>query len=275
MKKSTLLWIFAILITIASAYYQRVTGPTYPVTGEKMVNENSIIYKLERSHSTSSNYLIKFKTVDNSIEGFLEWKRYKSNDQTIIEKMKFENGFLLAEMPAQPASGKLQYNVKLKSGNKIVLLSEQPIVIRFKGDVPGFILIPHIIFIFFAMLLSTRTGLEIFNSDPKLKIYTTWTLIFIVLGGMIFGPLTQLYAFGALWTGVPFGFDLTDNKTLIALIGWIIAAYALRKYSQPKRWIAFAALLMLVVYIIPHSVLGSELDYSKIDKQQKSLNKMI
>ena len=40
---------------------------------------------------------------------------------------------------------------------------------------------------------------------------------------MILGPIVQYYAFGDLWTGIPFGWDLTDNKTLIALIFWILA----------------------------------------------------
>jgi hypothetical protein len=91
---------------------------------------------------------------------------------------------------------------------------------------------------------------------------------------MILGPITQLYAFGALWTGVPFGWDLTDNKTLITLIGWIIAAVAIRKSAKPQRLVAFAAVLMLIVYLIPHSVLGSELDYNKlnIQKNVQSIN---
>jgi hypothetical protein len=91
---------------------------------------------------------------------------------------------------------------------------------------------------------------------------------------MIFGPVTQLYAFGALWTGIPYGYDLTDNKTLIALIGWILAAVMVWKNSNSKRWMVFASVLMLLVYMIPHSVLGSELDYSKLDKENKTEQKV-
>ena len=35
------------------------------------------------------------------------------------------------------------------------------------------------------------------------------------LGGMILGPIVQKYAFGAYWTGIPFGHDLTDAKNLV------------------------------------------------------------
>ncbi len=121
---------------------------------------------------------------------------------------------------------------------------------------------------FGAMLLSTRTGLEAFNKEPRLKIFTVWTISFLIIGGMILGPLTQYYAFGQFWTGIPFGIDLTDNKTLIALIGWLLAAIMLRKSKKPGWWIVGASVLLLIVYLIPHSVLGSELDYNKLDNNK-------
>jgi hypothetical protein len=82
---------------------------------------------------------------------------------------------------------------------------------------------------------------------------------------MILGPLVQKYAFGALWTGFPFGYDLTDNKTLIAFLGWIAAWIAGRKGKPARGWVLGASILLLVVYLIPHSLFGSELDYSKIN----------
>ncbi len=60
-----------------------------------------------------------------------------------------------------------------------------------------------------------------------------WTLFLFIAGGMILGPLVQYFAFGELWTGIPFGWDLTDNKTLIALIFWILAVVMNRKKDRP------------------------------------------
>jgi hypothetical protein len=52
---------------------------------------------------------------------------------------------------------------------------------------------------------------------------------------------------------------MTDNKVLFALIAFLIAWF-LRKKSY-GRWLAIAAaLVMLAVYLIPHSMNGSELD---------------
>jgi hypothetical protein len=128
-------------------------------------------------------------------------------------------------------------------------------------------LIPHIIFIFGAMLLSTRTGFEYFNVGKKFKPLTILTFIFIIIGGFILGPVIQYYAFGAFWTGFPFGHDLTDNKILIGFIGWLLALIALYKFKNPNRWIVFASILMFIIFLIPHSVLGSELDYNELDSK--------
>jgi hypothetical protein len=120
---------------------------------------------------------------------------------------------------------------------------------------------------FAAMLLSTRTGLEFFRKEPKYKNLIAWTLGALVLGGFIFGPLVQKYAFDEYWAGFPFGYDLTDNKTLIALIAWLAPAYYVFRNRKVKYSPLIAAIVMIGVFLIPHSVLGSELDYDKLDKK--------
>jgi hypothetical protein len=92
----------------------------------------------------------------------------------------------------------------------------------------------------------------------------------VIIGGFIFGPIVQKYAFGEFWTGFPFGHDLTDNKILIGFIGWLLALIALYKFTNPKRWIVFASILMFIIFLIPHSLLGSELNYNELDNKTKS-----
>lgn len=268
MNKNVLFWILALVITLASAYYQRVTGPTYPLAGKQTVANETIKYKLDRTHSGFTNHEVKVAVANKNVSGTLLWKRFKTDDEWTKVEMIRRNDSLVAEMPAQPSAGKLMYKVVLNDNGNETNLSEQPVVIRFKGDVPLWILIPHVFFMFSSMLLSTRTGLEIFNDAVRAKKLMFVTLSFLLLGGFLFGPIVQKYAFGEFWTGVPFGYDLTDNKTLIALVGWIIAAVMFFKKKNEKFWITFAAVLMLVIFLIPHSVLGSEIDYKKLDKEK-------
>lgn len=268
MKKSILFWILAFILTAGTAVFQRLTGPTYPLKGKTVLKDFTVNYSLDRSHSGDDHHLVRIKVRDENVTGILEWKRYKTNDTWRIQRMKFQNGELVGALPAQPPAGKLEYRIILTDDEYQVLIpQEKPVVIRFKGDVPNYILIPHVIFIFLAMLFSTRAGLEYFNKEPKYTKIVYPTLIFLILGGFIFGPLVQYFAFGALWTGFPFGYDLTDNKTLIALVGWITALIMMKRSAKPHLWIIAASVLMFIVFLIPHSLLGSELDYSKLDNK--------
>ena len=269
MKKSILLWIAAFVLTIFTAVYQRITGPTYPISGEIKVDKELIEYKFDRSHGGEGDHPVEIKVSDTAIIGKLLWKRYKTEDEWTPVEMVRKDYRLIASLPHQPPAGKLIYKIILQKDNAAISLPEEGgVVIRFKGDVPVYFLIPHIIFIFGAMLLSTRTGLEYFNDGKKIKPLTIFTFIFIIIGGFILGPIIQYYAFGEFWTGFPFGHDLTDNKILIGFIGWLLALIALYKFKNPKKWIVFASILMFIIFLIPHSLLGSELDYNELDKSK-------
>jgi hypothetical protein len=178
-----------------------------------------------------------------------------------VFKITEESGFF-AEVTQQQPAGKLQYYIELTdSKGTTTLMKETPVVIRFKGAVPSYILTPHILFMFLAMLFSTLAGLMALAKHHLVRKYSLWTLILLIAGGMILGPLVQKYAFGELWTGVPFGWDLTDNKTLIASLFWILAVIMNRK-KERLFYTILAAAVLLVVFSIPHSIFGSELDYS-------------
>lgn len=268
MKKTILFWILAIVITLGTAVFQRLTGPTYPISGKVELGAGNLVkYKLERSHSSSKSLKVEIPVNSSEVLGNVYWKRYKTSDDWQVVNMTNENGMLYAEIPPQPPAGKIEYRVELfYNGKSVLLTGDESVILRFKGDVPAWALIPHVIFIFLAMIFSTRAGLEYFNKEKKYKSLVYFTLAFLVLGGFIFGPLVQYYAFGAWWTGFPFGYDLTDNKTLIALLGWLFALIKMKKSANYEKWILFAAVLMLIVFLIPHSLLGSELDYSKLEK---------
>lgn len=266
MIKTILLWVIALIITLASAVYQRATGPTYPLSGQVTINGEEISYKLQRSDDVES--LISVLASEN-IEGKLFWKRFKTDDDWTVVTMNRSGDTLFASLPLQPPAGKLEYYLKL---NETKIPKESNVVIRFKGKVPAWVLIPHILGMFAAMLLATRTGLEFFRKekDNLLKL-TYWTIGLLIVGGFVLGPAVQYYAFDAWWTGFPFGTDLTDNKTLVALIVWLFALFMYKRTSRPKAWALGASVIMLMIYLIPHSLLGSELDYSELDEQQTKI----
>ena len=48
-----LLWVIAVILMLATAVYQRRTGPTYPYRGEVTVSGESYAYRLLRSQETT------------------------------------------------------------------------------------------------------------------------------------------------------------------------------------------------------------------------------
>jgi len=273
MLKNILFWFLAFIITAGSAVFQRMTGPTYPLRGSANIEAQVIKYKFDRSHEGNDNHKVALEIPDQNIHGTLVYKRFKSGDSLTYVEMKRDGSVLSAEFPGQPSAGKTQYQIILSKGETTKIIPEEPVVLRFKGHVPDIYLFPHIIIMFLAMLFSIKAGIEALRKEPKLKMLTSWTLLLLVLGGMILGPIVQYYAFGAFWSGIPFGFDLTDNKTLLALLAWIAAFVAIKKGKSIKTWVLIASITLFLVYMIPHSVLGSEIDYSKEEQKEMLLHK--
>ncbi|MBW7887306.1 MAG: hypothetical protein H3C35_02970 [Bacteroidetes bacterium] len=264
MKRTVLLWIIAFVITIASAVYQRMTGPTYPLKITTTLDERELSFSLDRTHGGEGNHVVTIFTNDEKISGILEWKRLGIDEPFTKETMNYNNGKLTAELPHQPPAGKLEYQVTLTDGSSSVTNGT---IIRFKGEVPAAILLVHILCMFTGMLFATRAGLEIFNPQPQYKKFTNITFALLTIGGMILGPVVLYYAFGDIWTGWPVGTDITDNKTLIAFIVWLTAMAAVRKSKNPKVWILSAAVVTLIVFLIPHSLWGTELNYQTMQRQ--------
>jgi hypothetical protein len=260
------LWTLAFVITVTAAIYQRHTGPTYPKELNISLNNKPYNLKLTRSIALDEKSEVRLNITDTTIKAKLFFKRFNSNEEYQTSVFRYistpkKEGFI-ADVPQQPAAGKLQYYIEISdSRGSQAYFKDSPIVIRFKGGVPVYILLPHILFMFVAMLFSTLAGLMAVIKFPLYKKYGVLTLILFAIGGMILGPIVQYFAFGNFWTGIPFGWDLTDNKTLIALIFWIVAVVMNRKKERPL-YTVLAALILLLVFSIPHSLFGSQLNYS-------------
>jgi hypothetical protein len=277
--KKTVLCILAVVVTVGAAIYQRKTGPTYSKQLDVTVNDTIYNLKLVRSLGLDERSAVKLSIADTSIKATLYYKKYRSSEEYqetgFVYRTYPVNSFIMnkifgitrdegffAGLPQQPPAGKIQYYIELtdKKGTQL-LMNETPVIIRFKGSVPGYILAPHVLIMFLAMLFSTLAGLFAIAKVQSFKKYGKWALGLLIAGGLILGPLVQKFAFGEYWTGIPFGWDLTDNKLLIALIFWIIAVFANRKKEKPLLT-ALAAAVLLIVYSVPHSLFGSELDYA-------------
>ena len=255
MKKSVC-WFLAIIITLVLSIYQRMTGPTYPKKVSVELDGEHYKLKLPRS-GVQQDQVVTLKDVPSNTTAQLHYRRYPTtNDYTTVD-FSWTNGEWQAVLPVQPVAGKLQYYITVAGKD---YPADEPVVIRFRHDVPASILIPHILLMFGAMLLAVYTFLLVITrKDYRLWLKLTVATLFV--GGFIFGPLVQHAAFGPWWTGFPYGTDLTDNKTLISFI-FFVAALATLKWKYNKWVVCLAVLIMITVFTIPHSAYGSEYDYT-------------
>ncbi len=254
-------WLAAVVVTLASLVWQMRSGPTYPVRGSVRLAGEVIAMRLERSHGTGSGQPVVVRAPNPEVTGEVVWRRYPTSDPWQAIAMRRDGAELRAELPEQVAAGKLEYQVRLRSGGEGAAFPARPAITRYRGDPPAAVLVPHILAMFLGMLLAARSGVEALAPRGNLRRLVWGTLALFVVGGFLLGPLVQHYAFGQWWTGVPFGWDLTDNKTLIAVLAWVVAALAVRGGRRARGATLAAAALTLVVFAIPHSAAGSEKDW--------------
>lgn len=262
MRRPWVLWCLAILLTLASAWWQRTSGPTYPVRGSITIGGQAYPVKLDRSHGGAGDQPVRIVVADPEVRGDVVWRRFPTSDPWQVLPMVRRGDVLETALPHQPPAGKLEYEVRLSRGSEQVAFPERAAVTRFKGDVSPWLLAPHVLAMFLSMLMSSRAGLAALVGHDARR-YAWVAIVLLVIGGFVFGPAIQKQAFGDWWTGVPFGWDLTDNKTLLAGIAWLVAAVGMRGGRPARGAIVFAAVATLVVFMIPHSVWGSQIDWSK------------
>ena len=253
-------WILAVIITFAAIIYQRKTGPTYDKKVELAIENTNYKFKLIRTFAGDQDAKIELEVPDQEVTGILEYRKYPTKDEWTQVEMSRQYDKISGYLPNLPPAGKYEYKILLiKNGEEYPVNDHNSVVIRFKGHVPESVLFPHIFFMFFAMLLGNLAGIMALFRHKKYKFFTTVTVIALFVGGLVLGPWVQWYAFGEAWAGVPFAWDLTDNKTLISFIFWALAFFMNRKKERPVYTIV-ASIVMLAVYSIPHSMFGSQLD---------------
>lgn len=275
-----LLWAIAVVLMLAAVVYQRGTGPTYPRKGSFTAAGRSFDYALVRSdwsERTNDAARVRLPDPGPATSGTLYWKRYRTRDEFTPTPLTRETvdgqPQLVGLLPAQPAAGKLEYYLELNTGETTLRIpSVAPnVVIRFKDHVPAYILAPHVIMMFFSVLIGMRTGLAAIFAPSSMRRWSWVALIGMTVGGMVLGPIVQKYAFGEYWTGFPWGGDWTDNKMLVMWLSWVFACAVIgfrpkRRELIPRAAVLIGALVMSAVYLIPHSMGGSELDYSAVEQ---------
>jgi len=255
---------------VGAAVWQRLTGPTHPRLGTSGVAGRHVRWRLLRSGTSGEPFMVAVPAPEG-VAGVVRYRRYPTREPFREVAMSREGDTLVGLLPTQPPAGKLEYDVALATPAGAVRIPEgEPVVMRFKGDVPALVLIPHVVTMFVSMMIGVRAALAAALGRPEARRYAWVAVVGITIGGLVLGPIVQKLAFGAYWTGWPFGEDLTDDKTFAMWLAWVAAAVVLGRRKDPADHVArgttvAAALVMIAVYVIPHSLRGTQLDYGRVE----------
>lgn len=264
MRRRVWIWLLALLVTLSSAVYQRLTGPTRPARGTVTLGEAEVKLRLLRSWAGAGDLAVTVKAPDPKVTGSVAWRRYPTNDAFAALPMVRNGETLRAALPHQPPAGKVEYQVRLEREGQSALFPERPAIARFKGAVSNVVIVPHVFAMFTGMLVANAAGLLALRGERKLFRISLVVIALFTFGGLFLGPLVQKQAFDAYWTGWPFGGDMTDNKTAVAVLAWVIAALRARGGRDARVAVGVAALVTLAVFMIPHSAWGSQIDWSRL-----------
>ena len=278
--KRVLPWVVAGALTLAIFAFQNRTGPTHPLEGSFATARGTVTYKLLRSEEIGKGLQVMLRDpVPEGVAAKVRFRRFRSADDwrelpLTPGTFRFtrrgaseEVRGLGATLPSlTERAGKYEYLVLVDDGGGFrSLTGERPVQARYKAPVPLLALLPHILVIFLSMTLAMRTGIAALAGTPLGGLVRA-TVVSLLLGAFVLGPIVQWYAFGVWWSGWPFGHDWTDNKVVVELLAWLAAAVAVRGVRSPRlarAAVLLATVVTLGVYLVPHSIFGSEYDYAR------------
>ena len=146
-------------------------------------------------------------------------------------------------------------------------------LLKYKGEVSAVVLWLHVIFMFGAFFFMIEAALCAVNilagrEDKRMTmLMVRWLVFFTFVGGWPLGFVLNRQRFGPVWEGFPFGYDITDNKTQLMFICWLITIFLslssfIGKEEERdrvgRRGFAMAVLasftISLAIFLIPHSL---------------------
>lgn len=148
-----------------------------------------------------------------------------------------------------------------------------PILLKFEGAVPPFIIFSHVFSNFAAIFFSVLAvwkAVDLKKGRSTLKksvVFSLLTFVFLFLGFFVIGCALNYFAFGALWEAFPFGRDVTDSKSQIVLLFWLATLFLVKGTifgKNPSKnlvsektystMVIISFVVTVIMYLIPHSI---------------------
>ena len=263
MKKNIILWLGAIIITFLAGYMRNVTGPDYPVSGTIGVEGKQVTFKFDKLYIGNDSYNVLIRTDVKDIKAFLLWKniitnppagKHLQNESAPIwqRDLMADSGFVIkSKLPHHNPGEKVAYQVELNYGSKQYFLPEdRPVTIKFLGYVNSSVMNIFYFVLFGGLILAVRTGLEAFNDNRRIGMYTIFSLIFFFLYTICMVPLKRSYEQNAINHFVPSVNSLITYQSASLFILWIIGLILIFNIKGNRIIPLVISSLTIIIYIL-------------------------
>jgi hypothetical protein len=136
--------------------------------------------------------------------------------------------------------------------------------LRSEGRASRWALIVHIHLMIVAILLFVHAlyyALSVISGVDRAGAMVTTVyagLMAFFITGFPIGWMIEKQVLGNYWEGIPFGWDITDSKTLFIFIFWMIPVFLrLRRRLSDHgfaRWVVAGTLFTIAMFLLPHSL---------------------
>lgn len=202
------------------------------------------------------------------------WKLHRSDKVESSPLFLVDANLYQGFVPDFGKGARIQYWVRaMNAKGEVLRIPSSPVTMKFKGRVSKSVLVAHIAFMFaafFFMVMSLFGAIRILRGQEGKRSTVKaarWVLILSFIGGWPLGFILNRQAFGTLWEGYPFGYDITDNKTQVMFVLWLVSLLLVwgsfigrseekdRLGARPFAYTIIASFLVsLVLFILPHSM---------------------
>ena len=275
--------LIAFIFTLVLLFFARKTTTVKPV--HKTVERGGILIE----HDTvpkkrgEGDAVIPVK-VTGAKEVKLFYRIGKGEFQAVNMNLKEgESDLFVASIPHHKKGTKAWYYIEAQKqiGDKRVAVSLpdkessrfKPILLKFEGHSPPFVILSHILCLFgaiFFSVLAAFSAVDVKKGKGTLKKsvgFSLLTFIFLFVGFFPLGWALNYFTFGVLWEAFPFGSDVTDNKGQIAFISWLVTLFLVKGMVLGKNpsknlvsektysiMVIISFVITVAMYLIPHSL---------------------
>ncbi len=208
-----------------------------------------------------------------NINGFLYYNFLGGEERKIAMEYSGD-GYFSAILPRGHIGDRLFYRIELTDERSVLAKIPQNgrkgFLVKYKGNISPYVLIPHIILIFASLFIAFLTffyGVKILKGDDCVKqaaVLVLLTFLFSLIGGILIGVEVTRQTFNEGWGGYPIGRDVTDTKTEIFVFFWLVTLIFGWNALRGKQMIisdkTFGILIVasfsinLLAFLIPHSL---------------------